>query len=128
MGHTKKNDSHRRIRTHNRNCDDDSIEYFNCKIGKMNKSMTCGYFGPQRNVPHMPNNIYNFKNWSKYKWHNDGDNLLETIDIFKKLSIIDYGYIQDSQYLNACKKQIERRGNVGIFYGHQRDKHCDLYT
>ena len=125
----KKADSHRQIRTHNRNCDDDTIEYFNCKIGKMNRQWPSGYRGPNGNIPNMEYyDIHNFKSWSKHKWNNDSTNLLETIDMFEKLVSNEHGVDYDSHYLQACKKQIERRGNVGRFYGHRCNKHYDLYT
>jgi hypothetical protein len=121
-----KADSHRRIRSHNRNCDDDTIENFNCKIGKMNESIYAKYSGPLGNIPNFPYSYMTDEKLKfdyKYKWENKDKSLIETIGTIlndQKKEYIKHNFPAD-RYLNASKKQLERRGKLGRFYGHNKN-------
>lgn len=112
----KKAHSHHSIRTHNNNCDDDTIQIFNCKCKKMNYSWAASYYGEVENIPNFILHYIDDKSLNEnygYKWNKNDTTLMDTIN-----TIIN-GRSKDNEYLTACKKQIERRGNVGRFYGHR---------
>lgn len=47
------------------------------------------------------------------KWDKEANSQLDTVN-----KAINSNYKDSS--LQMCKKQIERRGNVGLFYGHRK--------
>lgn len=109
-----KADSHRRIRTHNRHCNEDSIKTFNCKERKMNQHFASIYYDKLENVSNFEGHYLDDNYLNRiygYKWNKNDNSLTDTIN-----TIMD---VNNDRYLIASKKQIERRGNIGRFYGHR---------
>jgi len=104
--------SHQIIRhnNNNKNCNDDNIEIFNCKCEKMNNHWASAYYGRIGNIPNCEG--YCIEDYD-YKWNKNDTSLKDTIE-----TIIDNIVDSKDKYLIASKKQIERRGNIGRFYGH----------
>lgn len=118
-----KSHSHRSIRTHNNNCNEDEIQTFNCKCKKMNTHWASVYVGKLENISnfkfHFINDEYLNLNYD-YKWNKTDENLIDTIDTIINNPInSNENKFKHDPYLNACKKQIERRGNIGRFYTHR---------
>lgn len=116
----EKANSHHKIRTHNRGCDEDSIEIFNCKQKKMNNHWAASYYGEACNIPNKKG-LYlddkSLQNDFKYKWTKNDTNQIDTLN-----TVLD-NYKGDNEvftnYIKASKKQLERRGTNGPFYDHR---------
>ncbi len=124
----KKSYSHHVVRTRNRTSDDDTFNNFNCKDEKINSLRGRQYIGKLSDIPNSifrTDTDYLSSNFD-YAWTKEDTNLTDTINTAlnnnAEMASRDkythkYKYAADK--LNACKKQIERRGNVGRFYGHR---------
>ena len=113
--------SHHSIRTHNKGCDEDSVQTFNCKHKHMNTHLAASYYGEALNVPNYKGLTFDEKDLHKdfnYKWSKSETSQLDTLNtILEK----DDGHCPtNTKYIKASKKQVERRGNVGQFYGHRQ--------
>jgi hypothetical protein len=113
----KKARSHRRIRKHNYNCNEETVEVFNCKQQKMKHSGHCGYIGELNNVPnyegYLDDEWLNFE--YDYRFDNKDKTPIETIN-----TILDTNNkLLNKNYLISTKKQLERRGKAARFYGHR---------
>ena len=114
----RKQNSRRKVRTHNKCCSEDdiiSLKYLHfCEI--MNNGNGSGYYEELGNIPNKPEfSFYNkhlLRSRYNVEWENtdssDLDVINRAIDLNKK-----------DQEFKICKKQIERRGNMGLFYGHR---------
>jgi len=125
----KKRTSRRKIRSHNKDCDEDSIIGMRNIKYKIKDHWASSYSGPSSNIPHgcdvfedmiKGNTIkLNMNGYPTYieheKWNNDGS-VEEIIDRLIKEEPYNY------EYLNATKKQIKRRGEAKKFYGHVNEK------
>jgi hypothetical protein len=110
--------SHHSIRTHNKGCNEDNIQTFNCKHKHMNTHWAASYYGKPLNLPNYKGIKLDKKNLYEdfnYKWSKEDTTQLDTMNTIvetnKKHHNIDY--------IRASKKQIERRGNVGSFRSHR---------
>lgn len=111
----KKQYSHKQIRNSNKNFDEDTFQNMNhiSSKKKMNYHFASAYRGEIGNIPNKPE----FQFTDEYlninygiKWDKDNDKTpLDTIN----------RTINQDPVLKMCKKQIERRGNVGLFYSHR---------
>jgi len=114
----KKRYSHRKVRTHNKCCSEDEIISLKHLHSNeiMNNCMGSGYYGDIGNIPNKPEfNFYDkdlLRNRYNIKWEKE--------DICD-LDIINRGInINKDNEFKICKKQIMRRGNMGLFYGHRQ--------
>ena len=117
----KKAYSHHSIRTHNKGCDEDTIEVFNCKQRKMNTHWAASYYGETPNVPNYRGFDINEKNLYKdydYKWSKEDTTQLDTMNTILETNK-EHPITYQIDYIKASKKQIERRGNTGSFRGHR---------
>lgn len=78
------------------------------------------------NLPNNPdfkfNDEYLFKNYG-FKWDKEDKSQLDTVNIMINNKMINNeSRIQQPPdvCLKMCKKQIERRGSVGLFYSHRK--------
>ena len=113
----KKAHSHHRIRKHNYNCNEETIEVFNCKQNKMKFSGHCGYIGELNNVPNCEgylNNEWLSVNYD-YSWDQKDKTPIETIDNILQTN----NKLSNKKYLISTKKQLDRRGKAERFYGHR---------
>jgi hypothetical protein len=122
----KKANTHRKVRTHNNSSfnEDNLISLRDLSSNNiMNNHWASSYHSEKGNIPNKPefqfNDNYLYKNYN-YKWTKDEQSPLDTVN-----KIIDTPEkdnmtprIPQDPYLKMCKKQIERRGNTGLFYGH----------
>lgn len=116
----KKAYSHHSIRTQNNNCDEES---FNCKLKKMNTHWAASYIGDNENIPNCKGEYMDDKSLSTYydyKWVKTDTSLLHSIE-----KIQNNGHELDT-YLISSKKQVERRGTIGRFYGHRQHIPVDI--
>lgn len=113
----KKQYSHKQIRNSNKVLDEDSFKTMKYikRQKKMNEHFASGYYGRIGNIPNKP--------WFQFtdeylertywiNWEKDEKSPLDTIN-----KALDKGH-QDTVF-QMCKKQIERRGKMGLFYGHR---------
>lgn len=113
----KKQNSRRRVRTHNKCCGEDEIisvkQLHDNEI--MNNHWSSGYHSELGNIANYPrfrfHDDFLYKNY-KIQWNNDDKSSLEMVN-----RIIEEGY-KDPEFI-MCKKQIERRGKLGLFYSHR---------
>jgi hypothetical protein len=131
----KKRHSHHSIRNKNRNADEETIQN-TCKHWKVNHYS--GRYTPKSidkigNIPNLPsftldNTIENVgggsHNGISSKWAKEDGNVKETInkvaDTIESLNVGGAYYVNYQQrYLNATKKQIERRGKMSSFTNHR---------
>jgi hypothetical protein len=114
----KKQHSHRKVRTHNKYCSEDDIISLKQLNGNqiMNNHFASRYYGELGNIPNRPDfNFYNKELLRKHynvEWKKEDLSDLDTIN-----RAIDEG--NKNPEFKMCKKQIERRGNIGLFYGHR---------
>jgi len=114
----KKQNSRRRVRIHNKCCGEDEImsikHLHDSEI--MNNHFASRYYGELGNIPNRPDfNFYNkdlLRNHYNVEWKKEDLSDLDTIN-----RAIDEG--NKNPEFKMCKKQIERRGNIGLFYGHR---------
>ena len=117
----KKAYSHHRLRTHNKGCNEDSIEVFNCKQKKMNTHWAASYYGESSNIPNKQGlNITDedLYNGSKYKWSISEQTMSDSLNTIITRS--DNENVEFIEYIKSSKKQLERRGVIGEFYGHRQ--------
>ena len=113
----KKANTHRKIRTHNKCVAEDNIKSLKDLHSQqiMNNHWASSYHSEIGNIPNNNgfqfNDEYLFKNY-KIEWNKDEKSQLDTVN-----KAINAGNT-DPEF-KICKKQIERRGNVGLFYGHR---------
>jgi hypothetical protein len=115
--------SHHSIRTHNNNCHNNnchnnSIQKMNCKHKKKDTRFTSSYYGETANISNCREKYLNDKSVNTdygYKWNNEDVRLINSINTI----IINGNGNGHDRYLISSKKQIERRGKIGIFYGHR---------
>lgn len=110
----KKQYTHKQIRNSNKICDEDTFQTMKHISGekKMKEHFASGYRSKIGNIPNKPDFLFTdeyLENNYGVKWdkHNDKTPL----DTINRVVNID-------PVFKMCKKQIERRGNVGLFYGH----------
>ncbi len=113
----KKAKSHRRVRAHNKTANEDNIKSINDLHSTeiMNNHCSSLYYDEVGNLP----NKQEFRFTDEYlkraydiKWTKDEKSQLDTVN-----KALEDGH-QDPAF-KMCKKQIERRGSVGLFYGHR---------
>ncbi len=113
----KKANSHRKIRAYNKTANEDNIKSINNLHSTeiMNNHWASCYRDEVGNLPNKPefrltdeylNRVYDIK------WTKDEKSQLDTVN-----KALENGH-QDPVF-KMCKKQIERRGSVGFFYGHR---------
>ena len=110
----KKTYSHKQTRNNNRNCDDETFQQNNWLNPEMNMNShwASQYYGKLGNIPNLPH-----ANLDEYcKWRKNDKNILETIN--REITNSDTNDYSGS-YLASTKKQIERRGKMGLFKGHR---------
>ena len=113
----KKQHSHRKVRKHNKCCDDEniiSLKNLNCNQ-IMKNHWASGYYGKRGNIAN--DTSFQFNDNCLYKdygiqWNNYEKSPLEMVN-----RIIEEGN-KDPKF-KMCKKQIERRGTMGLFYGYR---------
>lgn len=114
----KKQHSHRKVRAHNKCCSDEtfiSLKDLNSNQ-IMNNHWASGYYGKRGNIANDPrfqfNDDFLYRDY-QIKWNNDEKSPLEMVN-----RIIEEGN-EDSKF-KMCKKQIDRRGKVGLFYSYRQ--------
>jgi hypothetical protein len=118
----EKKASHHRVRNDLKKCDSEIY------IGVEKKyKFYCGDNSLKGNIPNKPfiylNETLNSKCQYEQlspKWKKEDGNLLNCIDNFKT------EYIEEKKYINATKKQIERRGAPKLFKSHLKNVNNDL--
>lgn len=127
----KKAYTHHVNRNHNKNTDEITFENFNCKIKKLRSG---SLYGNDSNISNIHgksiDDVALYRDYD-YKWNKKDKTLIDTINSiieYKKVKDEDLRgrhiknyYDEDMKFLESSKKQIERRGKVGKFYGHMRD-------
>ncbi len=124
----KKANTHRQIRNHNKSADEETIISLKdlSREKNMNNHWASRYYSEKGNLPNNPefqfNDEYLFKNYG-VKWNKEDKSQLDYIN--KIIETIGHDITMSAKpyepYLKMCKKQIERRGNTGLFYGHNYD-------
>ena len=122
----KKAYSHHQIRNDNKNCDEDSIQTTHFKKD-MCMNLRSGYCGKIGNIPNASYKTVENVLFTPYSsiqesktWDKTDDSLLKSID--RAIMNGDGSHERNqSSYLVATKKQLERRGEVGAFKGHRFD-------
>ena len=112
----KKSYSHKQTRNNNRNCNEDTFQknsWFKPEMN-MNSHWASQYVGKIGNIPNEPYTTLD----DHCKWKKNDNSELETIN----RAIAEHDINTCSiPYLNSSKKQIERRGKVGLFRGYRID-------
>ena len=113
----KKANSHRKIRAHNKSANEDNIKSVNDLPSTeiMNNHWASLYYDKVGNIPNKPEFRFTdeyLKRAYDIKWTKDEQSQLDTVN-----KALEDGH-QDPVF-KMCKKQIERRGSVGLFYGHR---------
>ena len=127
---TKKRHSHHSIRCQNKNknINEDNFQthFTHKKVNEYSTSHTNKQIDKLGNIPNI--SWLNIDDRSEFdKWTKEDGNIFQTID--KKLDEIK-NYSEPTQcrscyanrkerYLNYTKKQLERRGKIGLFKGHR---------
>jgi hypothetical protein len=130
----RKAQTHSIIRTHNRNCDDENINTFNCKTKRPIYIQSPFFYCPLFPISNCREFYYyddktlnlNFN----YKWNSIETSLYDTINtIYNTLPIepptsscFTYWSKQELTFLTALQKQIQRRKKPGRFYGYRSKK------
>lgn len=121
----KKRSARRKIRTHNKQCDEDNIISMKNINFKIKDHWASEYIGKLENVPNMSTYGVSFDNKLKCvdnsdflerKWNKTGS----VNDIITK--IMDSN-LRDILYWKATQKQITRRGKAERFYGHDKENY-----
>lgn len=112
----KKRYTHKAIRTHNKCCGEDdmiSLKYFHDRKIMKNGNGS-GYYGELGNIPNKPG--FNFYDKSLRFYNLNWEKDLNDLDLINR-EIINNNYNCDEYKI--CKKQIERRGCIGLFNGYR---------
>lgn len=119
--------SHHQLRNDNKMCDEDSIQRkkeYETKVNVRLHHSSNIYLHKKGNVPNMPYDTLDEELQElEYKWEHTDDTIEKSIDkaidLRKQNNFLESGYANKSSYLKATKKQLERRGEVGVFKGHR---------
>jgi len=140
---TKKRHSHHSIRNKNRNADEETIQN-TCKHWKVNHYS--GRYTPKSidkigNIPNLSNftldnTLESIGDEGKYngistKWTKEDGTVTETINkAINTIAPLNIGGAHcinyQQRYLNATKKQIERRGKMSSFTDHRKNSETNL--
>jgi hypothetical protein len=119
--------SHHQLRNDNKMCDEDSIQRKKEYETKVNVRLHHGNHAclhKKSNVPNMPYDTLDEELQElEYKWEHTDDTIEKSIDkaidLRKQNNFLKSGHANKSSYLKATQKQLERRGEVGVFKGHR---------
>lgn len=131
----RKAQTHSIIRTHNRNCNNENINTFNCKTKPIISYISPYFYCPLFSVSNCREFYYyddetlnrNFN----YTWNSKDTSLHDTLNtIYKTLPIepissscFTYWSKQELNFIVSLQKQIQRRKKPGRFYGHRSNKY-----
>ncbi len=57
--------------------------------------------------------------YNRPKWNANNGSIIDRIDHFIENKDYKFSYEYENSYLKATKKQIERRGTIGLFKSHK---------
>ena len=127
----RKRNSHSIIRTHNRNCDDESIQTLNCKMKSSIFFEKPFFYNSIFPIPNCREYFFyddeTLNGYFYYVWNKKDTCLQDTLTtIYNQLPIepntsfsFRYYSKQETTFMSALLKQIKRRNKPGRFYGHR---------